>query len=185
MLFDSLEKLKRNSLVTAILLIALGTLILICPAQYVPWMMLLFGYALIILAIVLLLNFLTSKKSLVDYVLFIGALLILLIGICTLAYRGNVVFVLSVVFGFFLMLDGLRTLVHSFTYARRSQRKGWWLLTILSCLLIAAGILVLWHPFVNDASSMMKTVGGTVLFSAVVSGLRLIWTWPFRKNKEA
>lgn len=182
MLFDSLDKIKRNSIISAILLIALGTVILICPEKYVPSMMLLFGYALIVLAIVLLLDFITCKKTLMDYILFVAALVILIVGICVSSYRSNVMFVLSVLFGLFLFFDGFRTMVHSFTYARRSKRKGWWILSILSGLLILAGILILWHPLVDDANSMMKAVGGTILFSAAVSCVRLIWTWPIRNT---
>lgn len=182
MLFDSLDKIKRNSIVSAILLIALGILILLCPQVYVPSMMLLFGYALIVVSIVLLLDFIASKRTLMDYVWFVLALVILIVGICVLVSHGDIMFVLAVLFGLFLIFDGTRTMFHSFTYARRSQRKGWWILSILSGLLILAGIAVLWHPFVHDANTMMKVVGATILFSALVSCLRLIWTWPIKKE---
>lgn len=35
MLFDSLDKIKRNSILSAILLIALGVVIIICPKAYI------------------------------------------------------------------------------------------------------------------------------------------------------
>jgi uncharacterized membrane protein HdeD (DUF308 family) len=75
-------------------------------------------------------------------------------------------------------------LFHSLTYARRSQRKGWWVLTILSVLLIITGILIFVNPFWNSADMLMKVIGCAVFFSAIVSGIRLIWTWPVRNAKE-
>ena len=62
MLFESLDKIKRNAIFTAILLVALGAVMLICPDTYIPTMILVFGYTLIITAIVMMLNFYSSKS---------------------------------------------------------------------------------------------------------------------------
>ncbi|MBP5467603.1 MAG: hypothetical protein J6Y43_08610 [Clostridia bacterium] len=53
MLFDSLYKLKRNSILTAILLIALGTVILVCSERCVGLMIQKLGYTLVVRAIVM------------------------------------------------------------------------------------------------------------------------------------
>ena len=183
MLFDSLDKLKRNAIMSAILLIALGAIILICPEAYIPSLMLLFGYVLVVVAIVMILNFFAGKKSLMEYLKFCGALILGIVGICVLAFRSDVLRVLGWLFGFLLILDGGRTLLHSFTYARRSRRNGWWILTILSLLLIAAGIILFANPWWDTPDMLMKVVGCTVLFSALVSCIRLIWTWPIKNAK--
>ena len=72
---------------------------------------------------------------------------------------------------------------HSFTYARRSQRKGWWVLTILSVLLMIAGVILFVNPWWNTTDSLMKVIGCTIFFSSIVSAIRLIWTWLLRKEK--
>ena len=64
MLFESLDKLRRNSILSAILLTALGAVILLCPAELVPNLILIFGYTLVVVALVQLLNFFSSNKSL-------------------------------------------------------------------------------------------------------------------------
>lgn len=56
MLFESLDKLKRNAIMSSILLIALGAIIMICPNKYIGSLTLVLGYALIVIAIVMLLN---------------------------------------------------------------------------------------------------------------------------------
>ena len=184
MLFESLDKLKRNSIMSAILLVFLGAVIMVCPQAYIPSLMLAFGYTLVVTAIVMTLNFLSGNKSLMDYLKFTGALIIGVVGIAALVYRSDILRVLAWLFGFLLVLDGGRTLFHSLTYARRSQRQGWWVLTILSVLLILTGILIFVNPWWNSTEMLMKIIGCAVFFSAIVSGVRLIWTWPVRKTKE-
>ena len=183
MLFESLDKLRRNSIFSSIILIALGAVILICPEAYVSALTLILGYALVILSLVMMLDFIPSRKSLMDYLKFSGALVLLIVGLSVLVFRTDVVRALAWLFGFFLILDGGRTLFHSFTYARRSQRKGWWILTVLSILLMVAGVVLVANPRWRTPASLTKVIGCAVLFSALVSALRLIWTWPLRNIK--
>ena len=183
MLFESLDKIRRNSIMSAILLTALGVVILICPEEYFNYLTRIFGYTLVIVAIVMMLNFFSSNKSLMEYLKFIGALVLGIVGLCVLVYSNNVMSVLAWLFGFLLILDGLRTLIHSFTYARRSERKGWWILTILSGLLMIAGVALFVNQWWDTPDKLAKVVGGTVLFSSLVSVARLIWTWPLRKTR--
>lgn len=51
MLFESLDKIKRNAIFSAILLVALGAAILLCPDAYIPTMILGFGYSLVVIAL--------------------------------------------------------------------------------------------------------------------------------------
>lgn len=183
MLFDSLDKIKRNSIMSAILLVFLGAVIIMCPRAYVPSLTLIFGYTLIIICIVFALNFFSGTKSLMEYLKFFGALILGLVGLAVLVFRGDIMRVLAWLFGFLLVLDGARTMIHSFTYARRSRRKGWWVLTILSVVLIVTGVVLFLNPFWNTADMLMKAIGCAVFFSALVSGIRLIWTWPLRNSK--
>ena len=185
MIFEALDKIKRNAIFSAILLVALGVLILICPRTYSQTLLLGFGYTLTVLAVVMVLLFLTSKKSLMDYVKFVGAVALGIGGICILVFREeHTLRVLAFSFGMLLILDGLRTLIHSFTFARRSGRKGWWVLTILSALLIGLGIMLFSAPMYANEDTLLTMVGLTLLFAAIVSGVRLIWTWPVKKNSK-
>ena len=183
MLFESLNKIKRNSIMSAILLAALGIIILICPKEYINYLTEIFGYILIIVSIVMMLNFFSSSKSLMEYLKFIGALILGTVGTCVHIYQEDIMKVLAWLFGFLLILDGLRTLIHSFTYARRSERKGWWILSILSALLMIAGIALFINQWWDTPIKLTEVIGGTVLFSSLVSVARLIWTWPLRNTK--
>jgi len=51
--------------------------------------------------------------------------------------------------------------------------------SILSAiLLVFLGVVIFVNPFWNVPDNLMKVIGGAVFFSAIVSGIRLIWTWP-------
>ena len=106
MLFDSLDKLKRNSIMSAILLIALGVIIMICPNEYIPSLTLVFGYTLLVVAIVIILNFFSGKKSLMEYLKFSGALVLGIVGVCVLVFRSDIMHFLAWLFGFLMILDG-------------------------------------------------------------------------------
>ena len=119
-----------------------------------------------------------------DYLKFTGALILAIVGVCVLIFSSdNMIKVLAWLFGFLIILDGLRTLLHSFTFARRSHRKAWWVLTIISALMMVGGVMLFVNPWFAEIESLKRVIGGTVLFSALASGLRLIWTWPIRNKK--
>ena len=63
MLFQTLDKLKRQSILAAILMMAFGIVMLICPESYVNTLVVTVGYGMIVFAIVEMLEFLASKKA--------------------------------------------------------------------------------------------------------------------------
>ena len=46
-----------------------------------------------------------------------------------------------------------------------------------------AGLALFINPWWDTPDKLTKVIGGTVLFSSLVSATRLIWTWPLRKTK--
>ena len=63
MLFQSINKIKRSSIITSLLLIALGVVMIICPGSYTMSLISGMGYAGMILAAVMVLEYLDSKKA--------------------------------------------------------------------------------------------------------------------------
>ena len=173
MLFQTLDKLKRQSILAAILMMALGVVMLICPESYVNTLVVTVGYGMI-----------AGKKALIHYILFTGALIIAILGVFILIYNENLLKALGWLFGFVLLQDGLCTLLNALLFARRSNRKGWWMLTILAAVLMVLGVLIFLNPWWDSPSLLMKVIGGALLFSALVSALRLVWVWPFKNEKE-
>ena len=184
MLFQTLDKLKRQSILAAILMMALGVVMLICPESYVNTLVVTVGYGMIVFALVEMLEFVASRKALIHYILFTGALIIAILGVFILIYNQDLLKALGWLFGFVLVQDGLFTLLNALLFARRSNRKGWWMLAILAAALMVLGVLIFLNPWWDSPSLLMKVIGGALLFSALVSVLRLIWVWPFKNEKE-
>ena len=184
MLFQTLDKLKRQSILAAILMMALGVVMLICPENYVNTLVVTVGYGMIVFAIVEMLEFISSKKALIHYIIFTGALIIAILGVFILIYNQDLLKALGWLFGFVLLQDGLFTLLNALLFARRSNRKGWWMLVVLAVALMALGVLIFLNPWWDSPSLLMRVIGSALLFSAFVSALRLVWIWPFKNEKE-
>ena len=184
MLFQSLDKLKRQSILAAILMMALGVIMLIIPESYVNTLVVTAGYGMIIFAIVEMLEFISSKKALINYISFTGALIVAILGIFVLIYNQDLLKTLGWLFGFVLVQDGLFTLLNALLFARHSNRKGWWMLLVLAIALVTLGVLIFLNPWWDSPNLLMKVIGGALLFSAFVTAIRLIWVWPFKNGKE-
>ena len=61
MLFQELSKIKRSSIMTSIILVAVGIVMSMCPAQYVDSLVSVLGYGMVIFAAVMMLNFISAK----------------------------------------------------------------------------------------------------------------------------
>ena len=183
MLFEELSKIKRSSIMTSIILVAVGIVMILCPPQYVDSLVAVLGYGMVIFAGVMILNYITAKKSLVNCVKFAGALAILLLGIAVLVFD-NIVLLIGVVFGLVLVADGLITMVNTWMYARRARLKSWWVLVLLSLLLIAGGVIILINPWWNEAIKLFDVIGVMLLFSSLVGIVRLIIIWPIKDEEE-
>ena len=82
----------------------------------------------------------------------------------------------------FLILSGIGNILNAFLYAKRSGRKGWWILVVLAAALIVCGVLIFINPWWKSFGYFFKVIGGMMLFSSVVSILRLIWIWPIKSE---
>ena len=183
MLFEELSKIKRSSIMTSIILAAFGIVMILCPPQYVDSLVAVLGYGMVILAGVMMLNYITAKKSLINCIKFAGALVILLLGIAVLVFD-NIVLLIGIVFGLVLVADGMTTMINTWMYARRAKLKSWWLLVLLALLLIAGGLIVLVNPWWNEAVKLFDIIGVMLLFSSLVGIVRLIIIWPIKDEEE-
>ena len=179
MLFEELGKLKRSSIMTSIILMVVGIVMIICPAQYVDALVSVLGYGMVIFAVVWVLEFISGKKCLMKYIYLTAALIVALLGIGVLVLD-NVVLLIGIVFGLVLIGDGIISIINAWMYARRAQRKSWWVLALLSVMMILFGLIVLINPWWHEPTKLLDVIGGMLLFSSVVSIVRLIINWPIK-----
>ena len=180
MLYQELNKLKWSTLMRAIVLITIGIFMIICPDKYIKTMIGTMGAILTICAILGVFDFLGSNKALIRYVYLTGWLIVAIIGTAILFFEFNSLYTISWLFGVALILIGLSNCVSALSYARRAGRKGWWMLIVFALLQITCGLIVLLNPWWSTPGKLFRVVGVMILFSSLISALRLIWVWPVR-----
>ena len=180
MLFQELGKMKRSWIMTSIIMIAIGVVMIMCPVRYMGMLVSALGYVLLVAATVMILNFLSSKKVLINYIALTGALFVGLLGLFVLVHRRDILQILSLVFGLVLVIEGLSDLYNAFMYARRAGRTAWWVLAVLSGLTVIFGLTLLINPWWDTPAALKQVIGGMMLFSSVASIISVILTWPFR-----
>ena len=179
MLFEELGKIKRSTIMTSIILMAVGIVMTLCPAQYVHALVAVLGYGVVIFSAICVLDFISGKKVLIRYIYLTGALIVALLGIAVLVFD-NVVLIIGIVFGLWLVGDGVIGIINAWMYARRSQRKGWWVLILLSILMLLFGLIILVNPWWKEPTMLFDVIGGMLMFSSLVSIVRLIFLWPIK-----
>ncbi len=181
MLFQELGKMKRSWIMTSIIMIAIGVVMIMCPVRYMGMLVSALGYVLLVAATVMILNFLSSKKVLINYIALTGALFVGLLGLFVLVHRRDILQILSLVFGLVLVIEGLSDLYNAFMYARRAGRTAWWVLAVLSVLTVIFGLILLVNPWWDTPAALKQVIGGMMLFSSVASIIRIVLTWPFKR----
>jgi len=183
-LFKELDKLKRSAIMSGIILMSIGFFFLIMPVEYVPYLGFALGFLLLVLFTLSVFLFLGSKKALIHYVMLSLGLIAGLFGTALLFFDSLFIRVLFLAVGVVPIIAGLYGIWHALFFARFSRRKGWWVLILLAVLMILFGTAVFFTPWAADTGATVKVIGGTMLFSALVSALRLIWVWPIRHEEE-
>ena len=84
----------------------------------------------------------------------VGGVITAGLGIFTLAKPQVVASFLPIVFGIFIVVDGLSRIGSAIDLAKRKGQK-WWVLLLLSIVSVALGILLVLHPFGAAVSVVM------------------------------
>ena len=68
MLFNSLSKLKRTMVMAIIFLLFTGLTMFVVPVSYIPVLGKALGFYLLVLSILKILDFISSKKAMINYI---------------------------------------------------------------------------------------------------------------------
>ena len=104
MLFQELGKLKRSSIMMSIIMMAVGLLMIVWPQRHVDALVSALGYGMLVLATVMVLDFIAGKRVLINYISLTAALIIALLGVVVLILD-NIVLAIGLVFGLWLILE--------------------------------------------------------------------------------
>ncbi|MCR5295368.1 MAG: DUF308 domain-containing protein [Lachnospiraceae bacterium] len=183
MLFEGLDRIKRSAIMSTIILMIAGNILLMLPSDILPFFNEIMGFALLVTAVLSIFHYLASKKALIHYVYLTIGLLAGMLGLCLLIFEGLLTAILLWMVCIFPILSGLYGIYHALVFARRSGRRGWWILIVLSAALIVFGGFVFYNPWMDSTEGTMRIIGGTMMYTAIISGLRLVWLWPIKKKE--
>lgn len=174
---DRIVWLKRGRIVTALLAVVLGVLFVVMPEASANALAAISGILLILAGIVSLAVFLRYGIVAGNRML-ISAIVLALAGIFCLVHPAAVQTVLCVIFGMLIIIDGSQFFAAGIECAR-VKMKGWFLMILLSLLIVVFGSIVLLGSF----DAFMVLVGVALVADGIC---KLIITCAFsRRINEA
>lgn len=139
--------LRTGMLVLSVLYFVLGLALLAAPAAILPWVCAGFGLLIALTGARNLWRYSRNKeKGLGAWFTLAGGIVTLALGLFALLRPDFVQWVLPVVFGVFLLVDGAAREQSAWALVRRKGRR-WWVLLLLGFVTGIAGILLILQPF--------------------------------------
>ena len=126
MLFNSLNNLKRSMIMMIICLSFAGLTMFVVPTSYIPALGKILGFFFPVLSILKILDFVSSKKAMINYIGLTLGLLAGLFGLLLFSIDGLFLTLLNWLTGTLPIILGIVGLYHALAFARRSGRSGWW-----------------------------------------------------------
>ena len=169
----------KAGLVPSIAFLLLGILLLVMPQTSLLWICYAFGAVVLLTGIVCLFQYTSLRGSgfLAPFLLVSGVATAAL-GLFTLFQPEVVASYLPVVFGIFILIDGITRVGAALDLAKRHGDK-WWLMLLLSLLSVVLGVLLLTNPFGAAVSVVMLcgilliVEGALSLFCALYTAMEL------------
>ena len=150
-----LRYVKSGMMLLSIAYIVIGMMLLIMPQTSLLWICYAFGAVVLITGIVCLIQYSRIRGTgFTAPFMLVGGVITAGLGIFTLAKPQVVASFLPIVFGIFIVVDGLSRIGSAIDLAKRKGQK-WWVLLLLSIVSVALGILLVLHPFGAAVSVVM------------------------------
>ena len=150
-----LRYVKNGMLLLSVAYIVIGMLLLIMPETSLLWICNIFGVVVLVTGIVCLIQYARIRGTgFTAPFMLVGGVITAGLGIFTLAKPQVVTSFLPVVFGIFIVVDGLSRIGTAIDLAKRNGQK-WWLLLLFSIVSVALGVLLVLHPFDAAVSAVM------------------------------
>ena len=142
-----LHHLRTGMLVLSVLYFVLGLALLAAPAASLPWVCAGFGLLIALTGARSLWRYSRNKeKGLAAWFTLAGGVVTLALGLFALLRPDFVQWVLPVVFGVFLLVDGAAREQSAWQLVRRKGQR-WWVLFVLGFVTGIAGTLLILQPF--------------------------------------
>lgn len=171
---SNVRAVKRNNILFALILIALGINFIVFPKESQDMLIKIVCVICILSALISLFFSFMAQKTLAIYVSMLGAIVVT-VGAIFLFLNPEVVYTfINIVFGIFILFNGVYQLLQSFAYARRI---GSFVFSVITILL---GVIVTMKP-----EAIMVFNSQFAGIAMIVAGAAFIWLfWHAKANYE-
>ena len=171
-----LRHLRTGMLVFSLLYFLLGLALLAAPAASLPWVCAGFGALIALTGARSLWRYSRSKeKGLGAWFTLAGGIVTLALGLFCLLRPDFVEWVLPVVFGVFLIVDGAAREQSAWQLVRRKGQR-WWVLMLLGFVTGIAGILLILQPFSDWPVDSLWLSGLLLIIEGVLNAGCTVYT---------
>lgn len=178
-----LKQAKNSFLFMSVIYIILGFLLLIWPGRFLTWGCYALGVVVLLYGMSRIIAYM-ANKDLVSYLnvdLVVG-IIVAAIGLFLLLRPGVFISILPIVFGLFIIFNGIVKLQNAFDLKRLNYEK-WWSIFIMSGISVLLGLFIIWNPF--KAAAMTARIIGIVLIVEGISGFgTTIFSWRMVKKMK-
>lgn len=171
-----LRNLRTGMLVLSVLYFVLGLALLAAPAASLPWVCAGFGALIALTGARSLWRYSRNKeKGLAAVFTLAGGVVTLALGLFALLRPDFVQWVLPVVFGVFLLVDGGAREQSAWQLVRRKGQR-WWVLMLLGFVTGIAGVLLIMQPFADWPVDSIWLSGLLLIIEGVLNAGCTVYT---------
>lgn len=160
------KKIKWDSIILSILMLAVGVLYVVLPSKAGDVTITVFGVMLIVAGLVSCVRYFMYDRFLSDHILIIS-IVMLVLGVFTLIYPKSIQAILTIVFGLIIVIDSISSICDS-VYLLKVKVYDGIILIILSIITAILGVMVMFSNF----ESVMVFAG----VSLIIDGVRKLVT---------
>ena len=160
---EFVSKLKKLSIVAAVLAAVMGIVFIIFPQQCITFAALAVGIALIILGVSGVINY--FRKEVGTFILSLS-IIVTITGIVVCVQYRAIISLIVVILGVFMMTTGIFNLITSFKFIAAKPVSGWFTV-LLSVLNVIFGIIAMFNSSALTVS-IVRFIGVALLFYCIL-----------------
>ena len=169
-----LRYMKTGTFLLSIAYVVLGVLLLVMPETSLLWICYAFGAVVLLTGAVCLVQYARIRGTgFAAPFMLVGGVITGALGVFTLLKPAVVASFLPVVFGLFIVVDGLNRIGSGISLAKQQGRR-WWVLLLLGVLSIALGLFLILRPL-DIALSVVMLCGILLIVEGVLNLACLIY----------
>lgn len=160
-----MNPMKRNGILTALVLILLGVILFVWPAGTLIAVCSIAGWCLLIAGLVVFLTQLFTKNGRSVVILLISGV-IAVCGLFIVINPEGLVKIVPILFGLAMLIQGVVQLTR--VIQGRDILRNWILLALFSVVSIILGLIIMLYPF-ETASIMVTLLGFTLIYNGIIT----------------